>query len=349
MTPLHFAALGGHLDICEELVNRYKADNIEFNVNDDVYGATPLHYAASSGNLRLVEYLIRMGANVRTPANNNDLPLHYAVSSGGTLDIVKYLINNGAEPTITSSDGMSPIQYAALGGNIDVVRFLIDTKNVDYNLTENRIHTLYFAVRGGSLAVTRYLVSEKRVNVNVRDNVNATPLHDAASHGYLDIVKFLLRCGADANARSLLNETPLDCARGKGHSKVVECLRSPIDCIADGRRGRRNIESILSNMFDINMRLPPIPIQGHVNPQLSGPEEDFNQGTTTTTLRVMNGVYFGGITLLMNLVAGLITKKAYETPVLVQSNDTLLLQKLNDAERKLKKAIAEHETVDMPI
>ena len=52
----------------------------------------------------------------------------------------------------------------------------------------------------------------------------APPLWCAAAAGHFDIVKFLLRCGADVNKTTLTNSTPLRAACFDGHTSIVQVL-----------------------------------------------------------------------------------------------------------------------------
>jgi ankyrin repeat protein len=46
------------------------------------------------------------------------------------------------------------------------------------------------------------------VNVNEKDNRGMTPLHNAASHGYVEICKLLLNNGADVNTHGTVLIAP---------------------------------------------------------------------------------------------------------------------------------------------
>lgn len=236
MTPLHFATLGGHLEVAKYLVQAYLLQKIDFNRNDDVYGATPLHYAASSGNLALIEHLFDQGVDVNQRAFGGDTPLHYGVSPGGNLKIVQLLIQKNAISSIESNDGTPTVHYAALGGHLDIFQYLIDNLLLPFNVSSNGVHTLHYAVRGGNLSIVEYLVIQKLTNVNVRDNINGTPLHDASERGFIEIVRFLLKNGANSGLRNKLNKTPIDSAREMNQSDVVRCLQSVQICISQRQR-----------------------------------------------------------------------------------------------------------------
>jgi hypothetical protein len=71
-----------------------------------------------------------------------------------------------------------------------------------------RVRTALAAFLGHDDTV-RYLVKELRADVNIPDNKGVTPLYFAASMGYLDVVRILLKLGADINRRKNDGITPL--------------------------------------------------------------------------------------------------------------------------------------------
>lgn len=65
------------------------------------------------------------------------------------------------------------------------------------------------------------------MNANVEDRGSkgdCTPLIEAASNGFLDIVKLLLQHGANVNAQSSAGNTALHRSSGSGYDDVVELL-----------------------------------------------------------------------------------------------------------------------------
>ena len=60
------------------------------------------------------------------------------------------------------------------------------------------------------------------LDVNVRDQLGLTPVYDAASWGYADIVKILVRAGADPNIPSNDGSTPTHVAASYGYAHTVQ-------------------------------------------------------------------------------------------------------------------------------
>lgn len=53
-----------------------------------------------------------------------------------------------------------------------------------------------------------------------------TPLHEAAAHGRVDLVKFLLDHGADPKLPDSKGDLPIDYAKKENHSEIVDLLKS---------------------------------------------------------------------------------------------------------------------------
>jgi len=69
MTPLHFAADKGHLDVVKYLVNQKTDINAQANGYSP---GTPLHLASQNGHLDVVEYLVNRNADANAKTNDDD-------------------------------------------------------------------------------------------------------------------------------------------------------------------------------------------------------------------------------------------------------------------------------------
>lgn len=76
----------------------------------------------------------------------------------------------------------------------------------------------------GNLIKVRQLVSQGHP-VNPRDAAGWLPLHEAANHGYYEIVEYLIKHGAHVNDRGgaqCEGTTPLHDAAQNGHVEVIK-------------------------------------------------------------------------------------------------------------------------------
>ncbi|MEX0817132.1 MAG: ankyrin repeat domain-containing protein [Gaiellales bacterium] len=98
------------LDADPTLVSAWSAD-----------GFTPLHYAVFFGDPETVRVLANRGADIETPARNEDFagrarPLHSAVAAR-RLDTVIALLEAGADPNAERPGGGTPLEEALQVGD----------------------------------------------------------------------------------------------------------------------------------------------------------------------------------------------------------------------------------------
>mgnify|MGYP003365275417 CR=1 FL=1 len=93
----------------------------EININDqDNAGNTPLHEAALNGHIDIVKLLVKEGANINVQSYDmfQDTPLIDA-SANGHLDVVSYLLKHNADPTITNAKGMTAYEAIEEDSDLD--------------------------------------------------------------------------------------------------------------------------------------------------------------------------------------------------------------------------------------
>ena len=112
-TPLHDAALFGHVDVLCVLVEELGAD-VSPRKNDQ---CTPLHLAASNGHTDAVRVLVRkLGADVGTADALRDTPLHDAARDGFT-DIARILLEQGADVDAINNSLRTPFHLSKVNGH----------------------------------------------------------------------------------------------------------------------------------------------------------------------------------------------------------------------------------------
>jgi ankyrin repeat protein len=78
MTPLHFAAGMGKVEVAETLIK----NGAKVDAKDSYYQFTPLHEAAKNKHKAVAELLIAKGADVNAVSKRDGTPLDLAVSKG---------------------------------------------------------------------------------------------------------------------------------------------------------------------------------------------------------------------------------------------------------------------------
>src|ERR1043166_1912406 len=87
-----------------------------------------------------------------------------------------------------------------------------------------KITPLHSAAESGTIEMLRYLI-KKGADVNAGARQNATPLHVAVRHKYLEKVKFLLEQGAKSNLEDGDGQTPLAIAVEMQSDSIASLLR----------------------------------------------------------------------------------------------------------------------------
>lgn len=111
-------------------------------------------------------------------------------------------------------------------GDIETVNRILD-RDPTLALKPDRSNRrpLHYAAKKGNAEMVKTLV-RKGANVNDKDNKGYTPLHYACSNGNPESVKILLEFGGDVNAKTNNNKTPLSLARNSGSREIIQMLES---------------------------------------------------------------------------------------------------------------------------
>lgn len=134
------------------------------------------------------------------------------------------------------------IVFVADGNKEGVARMLAAGASVDRDLSE-RAPPLVVATFEGGVAMVDFLTA-RGANVNVRTTHDSyfapaedTPLHGAVKHGNVDIVRLLLKAGANPNTGGAAGRLPLVMAcSGDGSPCYLEIARELLEAGADPKR-----------------------------------------------------------------------------------------------------------------
>ncbi|GHP06902.1 hypothetical protein PPROV_000564600 [Pycnococcus provasolii] len=85
---------------------------------------TPLHVAAMRGHLKCIEILINAGANVDSESHTRKTPMHIAASNGHAT-AVQMLIDAGADVNAKDNEGATPMKDAAQNGHKECVKAIV--------------------------------------------------------------------------------------------------------------------------------------------------------------------------------------------------------------------------------
>ena len=83
------------------------------------HGFTPLHFAALNGHLDVCKYITEITDDKSPRCNSGSTPLHQAALNGH-LDVCKYLMEIIDDKNPRCNDGLTPIEFARLGNQFSL-------------------------------------------------------------------------------------------------------------------------------------------------------------------------------------------------------------------------------------
>lgn len=203
VTPLHHAAVKGHLESANILI-RNGAD-VDSRTK---MGNTPLHCAARFGQYGMAELLLSYGANKNAVANAGCKPEDVAYLSNYPA-LGEMIADAPQKPKqkfkkIKKESLSQPLQKAALADDVKTVRKLLrdgaDPDTIVVSDTQ-RNPLLLLTAYHGHVEGTQALV-DNGADIEARGHDGLTPLYGAVSKHRKECVDILLQAKADPNVRN---------------------------------------------------------------------------------------------------------------------------------------------------
>ena len=121
-TPLHYAALHGHPEVCKLIMDSINVVRIGFDKNPacGYYDLTPFHYAAKNGQLAVCQVMLE-NLSDKNPATIADglTPLHYAAESGH-VEVCNLIMENLVDKNPFCLNRSTPLSRATNRGKSEV-------------------------------------------------------------------------------------------------------------------------------------------------------------------------------------------------------------------------------------
>lgn len=259
-SALHLACSNGHINCCKAILFFAEHMQMKLDVNgQNKHGDTPLHIAARWGFREMVETLIENGAKVNIinkfgqtcvdTAHNvkvavilssndksNSCGLHGSpmIHKTGVAECMTLA------STVTNKLEISQrLSQAIAKGDNGLVMYLLGLP-ANPNLLKNGssgchpLCTCSVCIRNKQSRRPSSGNINETLDINDTDVDGNTPLHTAAHHGKLNIIKLLLQYGADTKRRNKFEQTALHLAcKSKNISIVKELLKSSTVDIID--------------------------------------------------------------------------------------------------------------------
>ncbi|KAF4375752.1 hypothetical protein F8388_014474, partial [Cannabis sativa] len=210
-----------------------------FLINNNSFSETPLHVAAMLGHVDFVKEIISHKPELAKELDMwHSTPLHLAVANDHleTVKLLLSIIDHELLCVAWDEEGRNPLHLAAMRGRLDVLRELLKVapEAAQVNLKGRSSGTiLHICVRHNQFEAMKLLVDviDDYQFVNAKDNYGMTVLHLAVANKQIETVKYLLtNSKIEVNAVNSNMFTALDILAQSQRSEkdfdIVESLRS---------------------------------------------------------------------------------------------------------------------------
>jgi len=209
---------------CLMLLGKKGAD---IHVKGTSYGRTALHWAAKSGMYQTVEKLVEMGAEVDLAGNKGFTPLTMACSEAHNSNLIDYKVydENGKEIKDHPNTKAVKEGYNAYA---KIVQLLLDNgASVDPIVENTGQNPIFYMAENSDIELLKILI-KAGANVNHADKWGLVPLHYACRNGGnvhgLEAIEILLDADAKIDHQDECGFTPLMEAVMGNHTKAVELM-----------------------------------------------------------------------------------------------------------------------------
>jgi ankyrin repeat protein len=189
-TSLHYAASGGHADVCQILLEAGAAPAAR-----DAWGDEPMHLAAMHGHVACCKLLNELDSAYAPGDNNHGYSPWHRAAAAGRVEVCAYLLSR-APHLIDIRRGNQTALHLCTNNVPDfhrLVRLLIDAgANLDKADALAKTPLWYCAHHGHLTSLNSLLEAGARIT----GSANISPLEAAAKHGHLDVARRLVEAGA---------------------------------------------------------------------------------------------------------------------------------------------------------
>ncbi|XP_060179653.1 ankyrin repeat-containing protein At2g01680-like [Lycium barbarum] len=211
---LYKAAIEGNIGVLQELLQEDALALDRLTLKS--FKETPLHIAAMRGHIEFVRLILNGNQHLAAELDfQNSSALHIA-SVKGHIEIVKDLLVVKPEMCLARDrDGRNPLHLAAIKGRVEVIKELIQIKPDEAlgMITNNGENILHSCVKHNQLEALKVLmeIGFDHAFLNAKDSDGHTILHLAVADKQIETIEFLRRHPAfDLNALDGCGLTEMD-------------------------------------------------------------------------------------------------------------------------------------------
>ena len=220
VTPLWLAAYKGS----DEIVSLLLKNGANCTVVEKAGGRLPIHFAAAFGHLEVVKILAGADSNVDRKAKGDETALWLATHESH-LGVVKFLLQHNVDVNATEKEsGQSVLHCASAKGDWEIFEALLAQNPAPDPPDRNGITPLWFAAKLGYRSIVKALISRGADLSAAEKSMGFQPIHMAALHNHIDVVRLLLENGVSVDSVTNNNITPLWLAAQGGSTDVARYL-----------------------------------------------------------------------------------------------------------------------------
>lgn len=230
LTPVHRAAMADDTVELERLLSIEYADP---NVKD-IAGVTPLHYAAREGHLNVVKMLISYGALPALATSTGWTAVDLAVRERH-VDVIHFLSQYGFNPQGKTPEGEPYLVYAVRMNDTKLAEYLLRERvNPNaYSVPSTGESLLEYAFSQQNRPMIQLLLNHGARLEHINKSPKP-PLHQAIEWSDAALVSRLLTAGADPKQRDRYGRTAAECAEDAGLADVAELIHHYESLAAQG-------------------------------------------------------------------------------------------------------------------
>lgn len=221
--PFEVAASQGYPQVAGKLLEL----GFDYRASEPYPGASAISIARNGVNPELLELLKKAGDPLTRPEPENGRgPIHVAAfAANGPM--VRKLLELGISPTAPDRENHTPVQLAAARHGVDAVAALLAAgAGVDEQDNDGDTALMFVMEQNSPRPIWEALIRHSK-NLNIVNHRGESALHYAARLAQdPEVIRMMLKAGADSRLKSKSGETPIDFARKAGKADFVRLLEA---------------------------------------------------------------------------------------------------------------------------
>ncbi|CAF4540096.1 unnamed protein product, partial [Rotaria sp. Silwood2] len=229
-TPVHLASSQGSIEILKLMFNCQSELKSRVIRMTDIQGMTPLHKAAMGDHVDVIEFLLEEGADIDVRDISKRTPLLIAALKS-SVQAVCYLLSQNASLICRDDTDKNLLHFIIMQNlPIETIGNILFTRENYRTLFDQRdkdgFYPIHYASREGQVNVLKTLIKHG-AEINRKTNQRQSSLHFAAEYGRYNTCRQLLDTPGFKrilNEPDKLGQTPLHLCCQNGHTRVVQLL-----------------------------------------------------------------------------------------------------------------------------